>query len=128
MSRWDTVHRHAGFSPSATAPLPACRLAVIGGWELCHDAVMEASGEFEELCRSPVFILTASRSGSTLLRSILDSHPGLRLACPPETTVSGACAQLIRTWDMVENAGYQSRPVTETSTPSAEALQARGRP
>jgi hypothetical protein len=57
---------------------------------------------------------------------ILDSHPGLGLAWPPETTVSAACAQLIRTWDMVENAAYQSRPVTETPTPSAEALQATG--
>jgi len=29
----------------------------------------------------PVFILTASRSGSTLLRLILDTHPAF--SCPP---------------------------------------------
>ncbi|MBV9380129.1 MAG: sulfotransferase [Streptosporangiaceae bacterium] len=52
---------------------------------------------------SPVFILTASRSGSTLLRFILDSHPDF--ACPPETGVPAACAQLARAWGVLENAG-----------------------
>ena len=51
---------------------------------------------------SPVFILTASRSGSTLLRVILDSHP--RLACPPETSITSACMQLAMTCDVLENA------------------------
>jgi hypothetical protein len=46
----------------------------------------------EDTCQSPVIILTASRSGSTLLRFILDSHPDL--ACPPETGVGSACGQL----------------------------------
>jgi hypothetical protein len=55
---------------------------------------------------SPVFILTASRSGSTLLRIILDSHP--RLACPPETGITGACMQLAMTCDVLENAGADS--------------------
>lgn len=52
---------------------------------------------------SPVFILTASRSGSTLLRIILDSHP--RLACPPETNITKACMSLAVTCDVLENAG-----------------------
>jgi hypothetical protein len=56
-----------------------------------------------ERCDSPVFILTASRSGSTLLRMILDSHP--RLACPPETGITSACMQLAMTCDVLENAG-----------------------
>lgn len=55
---------------------------------------------------SPVFILTASRSGSTLLRIILDSHP--RLACPPETSITGACLALAMTCDALENAGVDS--------------------
>jgi hypothetical protein len=52
---------------------------------------------------SPVFILTTSRSGSTLLRFILDSHPDF--ACPPETGVPAACAQLARALGVLENAG-----------------------
>jgi Sulfotransferase family len=50
----------------------------------------------------PVFVLTASRSGSTLLRFILDSHPDL--ACPPETSIASACAALARSWHILENA------------------------
>jgi hypothetical protein len=70
-----------------------------------------------------VFILTASRSGSTLLRFILDSHPDL--ACPPETSVTAACVQFARTWDIVENAGADdSSPVDDQREPSAEALAA----
>jgi hypothetical protein len=56
---------------------------------------------------SPVFILTASRSGSTLLRVILDSHP--RLACPPETGITSGCMQLAMTCDVLENAGASSQ-------------------
>jgi hypothetical protein len=36
---------------------------------------------------APTFILATSRSGSTLLRFIIDSHPDF--ACPPETQVAG---------------------------------------
>lgn len=32
---------------------------------------------------SPIVVLTCGRSGSTLLRFLLDAHPAL--ACPPET-------------------------------------------
>jgi protein-tyrosine sulfotransferase len=58
-------------------------------------------------CESPVFVLTSSRSGSTLLRFILDSHP--ELACPPETTVASACASLLRSWASLEGAGSEGR-------------------
>ena len=44
----------------------------------------------------PVFILTCARSGSTLLRMILDSHDDL--ACPSETNTVPICAQLWDTW------------------------------
>lgn len=64
-----------------------------------------------ETCRDPVFILTASRSGSTLLRFILDTHPDF--ACPPETMIANACISLLRSWDILENAGSgQHRLVT----------------
>ena len=52
---------------------------------------------------APVFVLSPGRSGSTLMRFILDSHPDL--ACPPETGVTTACARLLNTWDVLENAG-----------------------
>ena len=55
----------------------------------------------------PVFILTASRSGSTLLRFILDSHPAL--ACPPETGLGLACGQLASTLGTLENSAAASR-------------------
>ncbi|HEV2376080.1 MAG TPA: sulfotransferase [Streptosporangiaceae bacterium] len=72
----------------------------------------DISDKAPEACRSPVFILTASRSGSTLLRFILDSHPDL--ACPPETSIASVCAGLARTWDILESAGSGSgRPVHE---------------
>jgi protein-tyrosine sulfotransferase len=48
----------------------------------------------------PVFVLTMARSGSTLLRFILDSHPDL--ACPPETNVGPTCFGLARLWDTLD--------------------------
>lgn len=49
---------------------------------------------------SPVFVLATARSGSTLLRFILDSHPAL--ACPPETGVSAACRHLLHTLTLLD--------------------------
>jgi hypothetical protein len=62
-------------------------------------------------CDSPVFVLTSSRSGSTLLRFILDSHP--ELACPPETVVSSACASMLNSWMILEEAGSEGKPLTD---------------
>jgi hypothetical protein len=50
----------------------------------------------------PVFVLCNGRSGSTLLRFILDAHP--ELACPPETNVPALCAQLATVWSLIEGA------------------------
>jgi hypothetical protein len=50
----------------------------------------------------PVFVLCAGRSGSTLLRFLLDAHPDL--ACPPETKLPWLCAQLAAAWAVVEDA------------------------
>ncbi|MGH3245448.1 MAG: sulfotransferase family protein [Trebonia sp.] len=43
-----------------------------------------------------------ARSGSTLLRFLLDTHP--ELACPPETNLPGLCAQLATVWSLIEGA------------------------
>jgi hypothetical protein len=53
----------------------------------------------------PVFVLCAARSGSTLLRFVLDAHPDL--ACPPETELPSLCWQLARTWALLAGAPLQ---------------------
>ena len=50
----------------------------------------------------PVFVLCMGRSGSTLLRLILDTHPDL--ACPPETNIPALCSQLAVVWSLIEGA------------------------
>lgn len=50
----------------------------------------------------PIFVLCAARSGSTLLRFLLDAHPDL--ACPPETNVPALCGQLANVWSLIEGA------------------------
>ena len=51
---------------------------------------------------APVFVLCHGRSGSTLLRFLLDAHP--ELACPPETNLPGLCVQLATVWSLIEGA------------------------
>lgn len=41
----------------------------------------------------PIVVLGTPRSGTTLLRRILDAHPSI--ACPPETYVLSACARFL---------------------------------
>jgi hypothetical protein len=50
----------------------------------------------------PVFVMCNGRSGSTLLRFLLDAHPNL--ACPPETNMPALCAQLATVWSLIEGA------------------------
>ncbi len=52
--------------------------------------------------QDPIFILCMARSGSTLLRFILDAHP--EVACPPETNLPALCAQLAVVWSLIEGA------------------------
>jgi Sulfotransferase family len=61
-------------------------------------AESEAAGSFAD----PVFVLCNGRSGSTLLRFLLDAHP--ELACPPETNLPGLCVQLATVWSLIEGA------------------------
>ena len=58
----------------------------------------ERPGSFAD----PVFVLCNGRSGSTLLRFVLDAHP--ELACPPETNLPGLCVQLATVWSLIEGA------------------------
>lgn len=73
-------------------------------------------------CESPCFVLTASRSGSTLLRLVLDSHP--ELACPPETSIGVTAANLVRTWNLVENAGASTAPADPRAPLASHVLDA----
>jgi hypothetical protein len=57
-------------------------------------------------CDSPVFMLCTGRSGSTLLRFLLDAHPDL--ACPPETRLPWLCTQLASAWSVIEDAPMPS--------------------
>jgi protein-tyrosine sulfotransferase len=50
----------------------------------------------------PVFVLCMGRSGSTLLRFLLDAHP--ELACPPETSLPALCTRLAVVWSLIEGA------------------------
>ena len=43
-----------------------------------------------------MFVVCAGRSGSTLLRFLLDAHPDM--ACPPETRLPAMCAQIATVW------------------------------
>jgi protein-tyrosine sulfotransferase len=88
----------------------------------CHDPVMSS----QDAADAPVFIVTTYRSGSTLLRFLVDSHP--EIACPPESRVAAACGQLALTWSSLEHAGSgrsrsQNDPV-EVSDRAAVAIRA----
>jgi protein-tyrosine sulfotransferase len=61
-----------------------------------------APSENTASCEDPVFVLCAGRSGSTLLRFLLDTHPVL--ACPPETKIPWLCGLLASAWSVVEDA------------------------
>jgi protein-tyrosine sulfotransferase len=66
------------------------------GWS--GRAPVEAVGQRAD----PVFVLCMGRSGSTLLRFLLDAHPDL--ACPPETSMPALCGQLAVVWSLVAGA------------------------
>jgi hypothetical protein len=61
-----------------------------------------ASEALEVPLADPVFVLCHGRSGSTLLRFLLDTHPDL--ACPPETNLPALCVQLATVWSLIEGA------------------------
>lgn len=65
---------------------------------------MSSAGDVSGLPASgdPVFVLCGGRSGSTLLRFILDAHP--HLACPPEWNLPVMASQLATVWSLIEGA------------------------
>jgi len=62
----------------------------------------------------PVFVLCADQPGPSLLRLLLDAHPGL--ACPPDTRLAALCAQLAGVWSQLEGAPL---PAGQVSGPQA---------
>jgi hypothetical protein len=84
---------------------------------------MDATARPGDANRVPVVILSSARSGSTLLRFLLDSHPDF--ACPPETRVPATCAQLAFTWSALENAGSGRQRLPDQPVPlSGQAVAA----
>ena len=69
-------------------------------------AVAEGSADTAHSFADPVFVLCNARSGSTLLRFLLDAHP--EIACPPETNMPSLCAQLATVWSLIEGAPLSS--------------------
>ena len=65
----------------------------------------------------PVFVLCAGRSGSTLLRFLLDAHPDL--ACPPETRLPWLARQLATAWAVIEDAGPSGQSANGSSADAA---------
>jgi Sulfotransferase family/SCP-2 sterol transfer family len=66
------------------------------------DAAFPTAAFPESPYADPVFVLCNGRSGSTLLRFLLDAHPDL--ACPPETNMPALCGQLATMWSLIEGA------------------------
>jgi hypothetical protein len=64
--------------------------------------LVAANGSVPSAFQDPVFVLCNARSGSTVLRFLLDAHP--ELACPPETNLPGLCVQLATVWSLIEGA------------------------
>jgi len=59
---------------------------------------------------SPVFVVSAPRSGTTLLRLILDAHP--EIGCPSETGLPSLAAHLTRVWSTIYS-DIAGEPVTD---------------
>lgn len=69
---------------------------------------------------APVFVLCHARSGSTLLRFVLDAHP--ELACPPETNLPALCAQVATLWSLIEGAPLSPERGDESAEVPAAAI------
>lgn len=67
-----------------------------------HALTVSPPASAEVAVRDPVFVICHGRSGSTLLRFLLDAHP--ELTCPPETNLPALCAQLATVWSLIEGA------------------------
>jgi protein-tyrosine sulfotransferase len=52
-----------------------------------------------EVATDPVFILCEARTGSTLLRLLMDCHP--EFTCPAETNLPALCNNMLPVWSLV---------------------------
>lgn len=59
-------------------------------------AAPNAPGEICPTSVEPIWLITCARSGSTLLRYMLDAHADI--ACPPETNIAGMAEMVARVW------------------------------
>ncbi len=69
----------------------------------------------------PLFVLCEARTGSTLLRFLLDAHQDV--ACPGETNIPVLCHELVNTWSLAT--GHPSpdrRPPAELPLLPGEVL------
>jgi|HubBroStandDraft_1064217.scaffolds.fasta_scaffold10071_4 hypothetical protein len=55
----------------------------------------------------PLFVMCEARSGSTLLRFLLDAHP--EVACPSETNIPGLCHEMVIVWSLMTGHPAPSR-------------------
>jgi len=72
-----------------------------GGYSLRVAGVRGGSSTRRRRVRQ-AFIVTAARSGSTLLRYLLDSHPDI--TCPPEFNLSALLQHVVEAWRQVDGA------------------------
>jgi protein-tyrosine sulfotransferase len=69
-------------------------------WEMRRSRRLIVPPESRVKCESPIFVVGVHRSGTTLLRLILDSHPSI--ACPPESFFIGPLQELMHDAKAVE--------------------------
>jgi protein-tyrosine sulfotransferase len=66
-----------------------------------HRRIVETEALMASRASSPVFLVAAPRSGTTLLRLILDAHP--EIGCPSETGIPTLAAHLARVWTTISS-------------------------
>lgn len=96
-----------------------------------HYAALSLAGETPDdsdttgVSDAGCFVLCYSRSGSSLLRTLLNNHPDL--ACPPETDIAHALASLGHMWavtESIEPRGHDTPLPAAARTALAEAVAA----
>lgn len=68
--------------------------------DLVTGGVNSSRSRDDLLIDKPVLVLTCARSGSTLLRALLNKHPDL--GCPPETNIAKTVVQLRELWSNLD--------------------------
>ena len=73
--------------------------------------------------QAPIFVLCGARSGSTLLRYVLDAHP--EIACPAELNLAEVFVQLTRVHSMLAMASVREAPVSAAGLSAAGTASCR---